>query len=261
MGRRRIASMVTLVTFLACAARFGFVCGAEPQLDDGPQRLFHRFLDRLKLDAPVAGEFEIKRTPAKGLGDMPQQDRLLRCRWAWEPGREMLEGLPESNLFEHFLATRGVFLQGMGPLNYNLSAPKYAYPRRPSSFYFLVGLQPWFELADAPVTFVESDAATPPGTRVLRVKLRIGEVKLFIRESDARHLGHDTFLEGRVFHRLRITKLMGFTDGRNGCRSSPSRDKPFHSPRSRGIHHASGREVAAESRALESRSSCSSWSS
>jgi hypothetical protein len=75
-------------------------------------------------------------------------------------------------------------------------------------------LQPWFELADAPVTFVESDAATPPGTRVLRVKLRIGEVKLFIRESDARHLGHDTFLEGRVFHRLRITKLMGFTDGR-----------------------------------------------
>jgi hypothetical protein len=116
--------MVTLVTFLACAARFGFVCGAEPQLDDGPQRLFHRFLDRLKLDAPVAGEFEIKRTPAKGLGDMPQQDRLLRCRWAWEPGREMLEGLPESNLFEHFLATRGVFLQGMGAPELQLVSAK-----------------------------------------------------------------------------------------------------------------------------------------
>jgi len=215
MGGIRLTSMVTLVAFLASVVRFGFVCGAEPQHDDGAQRLFHRFLDRLKLDAPVAGEFEIKRTPAKGLGrGMPQLDRLLRCRWAWERDREMLEALPESNVFEHFVSTRGAILEGMGPLNYNLSAPKHASALGPSSFYFLVGAAPWFELADAPVRFGASDAATPPGTKVVRVKIRDGEVKVFLRESDARHLGHDTFWEGRIFHRLRITKLMGFTDGR-----------------------------------------------
>jgi hypothetical protein len=191
MGGIRLTSMVTLVAFLASVVRFGFVCGAEPQHDDGAQRLFHRFLDRLKLDAPVAGEFEIKRTPAKGLGrGMPQLDRLLRCRWAWERDREMLEALPESNVFEHFVSTRGAILEGMGPLNYNLSAPKHASALGPSSFYFLVGAAPWFELADAPVRFGASDAATPPGTKVVRVKIRDGEVKVFLRESDARHLGH-----------------------------------------------------------------------
>ena len=127
----------------------------------------------------------------------------------------MLEGLPESNLFEHFLSTRRALLLGMGPKNYNLSGPKDAYPCAPSSFYFLVGLVPWFDHANNEVRLVESDADTPPGTKVVRVQLRPkGHVHLFIRKSDGRHLGHDTFWEGQVFHRLRISKLMNYSDGR-----------------------------------------------
>ncbi len=183
---------------------------------DVARQLFQRFLERLQDDVPVAGEFEIKRTPAKGLGrGLPQQDRLLRCRWAWDRDRKMLEGLPESNLFEHFLSTRRALLLGMGPKNYNLSGPKHAYPLCPSGFYFLVGLVPWFDHANDEVRLVESDADTPPGTKVVRVQLRPkGHVHLFIRERDGRHLGHDTFWEGQVFHRLRISKLMNYSDGR-----------------------------------------------
>ncbi len=192
---------------------------------DVARQLFQRFLERLRDDVPVAGEFEIKRTPAKGLGrGLPQQDRLLRCRWAWDRDREMLEGLPESNLFEHFLSTRRALLLGMGPKNYNLSGPKYAYPLCPSGFYFLVGSVPWFDHANDEVRLVESDADTTPGTKVVRVQLRPkGHVHLFIRERDGRHLGHDTFWEGQVFHRLRISKLMNYSDGRafprpRGCK-------------------------------------------
>ena len=216
MGRRCSASTVLLITLFVNLACFRSVRGADPRVkNDEAKRLFHHFLDRLKDDAPIAGEFEIKRTPMPGLGlGMPQQNRLLRCRWAWEPDREMIEGLPESNEFEHFLSSRAAFLQGMGPLNYNISGPKNPAPLGPSSFYFLFGGSSWLSKADAEVTLVDSDADTPPTTTVLRVNVPHGYAHLFIRERDARHLGHDTFLEDKLFHRLRITKLMSFTDGR-----------------------------------------------
>lgn len=210
------ASPVWLITLLVTLASVRTVQGADQRVsNDEAKRLFHRFLDRLKDDAPVTGEFEIKRTARPGWGQgISQPDRLLRCRWSWEPDREMLEGLPESNVFEHFLSTRAAFLLGVAPLNYNISKPKDPASFRPASFYFLFGGSSWFSMANAEVALVDRDADTPPSTRVLRVNVRHGYAHLFIREPDARHLGHDTFLEGKLFHRLRISKLMTFSDGR-----------------------------------------------
>lgn len=210
--------VITVLAVLVLASPF--FARTAPAADqrsksDDAKRLFHRFLERLKDDAPVTGEFEIKRTAERGQGlGMPQQHRLLRCRWSWALDREMLEGLPESNEFEHFLSTRAGYLQGVGPLNYNISGPKDPAAVRPATFYFLYGNSSWFSEADADVLLVDGDADTPPGTRVLRVNVSQGYAHLFIRESDGRHLGHDTFLEDKLFHRLRITKLVTFTDGR-----------------------------------------------
>jgi hypothetical protein len=214
MRTRCARSTVCLITLFVTLTSVRGGADAKVSTDEA-KRLFHRFLDRLKDDAPVTGEFEIKRTSMPGWGKgMPQRNRLLRCRWSWEPDREMLEGLPESNVFEHFLSTRTAFLQAMGPLNYNISKPNDPASFRPASFYFLFGGSSWFSMANADVSLVASDADTPPSTKVLRVNVRHGYAHLFIREPDARHLGHDTFLEDKLFHRLRISKLVTFSDGR-----------------------------------------------
>ena len=91
MRTRCARSTVCLITLFVTLTSVRGGADAKVSTDEAKQ-LFHRFLDRLKDDAPVTGEFEIKRTSMPGWGKgMPQRNRLLRCRWSWEPDREMLE--------------------------------------------------------------------------------------------------------------------------------------------------------------------------
>lgn len=201
--------------------------------DDAADRLLKQFLERQVADTPVAGEFRVQgkiseqaltehvkaaRADAaqKGMGLItPIRDPHLQCRWAWDGKREMLESSPESNVFETFLSTPDGFLQGMIERNYNLTAPKPPYPVRPASFYFLMGVRPWADIAAEAKPISNDDGPHPDGTRALRLMLEAGFVRLFIREADYRIQGHELFLGEKLFHRMRIDSFTSNSDGRS----------------------------------------------
>lgn len=201
------------------------VASADPAGD----ALAQLFLEHMESNVPIAGDFEIRgqfdpgveawraeRYP-KAIGpyriQMEKDNRLLRCRWAWDGSTEMTEPLEGTeNTYLHMVTSPEGTVKGTNPNSYNLTAPGTETGYRPGNFYSMASNgKRWPESLEG-YEFRREDRADELTTLV---GTKGGtEYRFLVDPSSGVLRGYERFWEGKLLARSSITSYRQGPGGR-----------------------------------------------